>query len=90
MDRLIRIPGIQKRLGLNPILDLVPGFGDTRNFGAGLIASALIVAAWGFFLIMGVRDPDGGVKALWPISAGRERGWLSSIRHPRFRSRSRR
>jgi carbon starvation protein len=25
------------------------------------------VAAWGFFLIMGVRDPDGGVKALWPI-----------------------
>ncbi|MGB8168476.1 MAG: carbon starvation CstA 5TM domain-containing protein, partial [Chthoniobacteraceae bacterium] len=23
--------------------------------------------AWGFFLIMGVRDPDGGVKALWPI-----------------------
>lgn len=28
MDRLIRIPGVQKRLGLNPILDLVPGFGD--------------------------------------------------------------
>ena len=46
---------------------LIPSFGDTRNFGAGVIASALIVAAWGFFLIMGVRDPDGGVKALWPI-----------------------
>ncbi len=46
---------------------LVPSFGDTKNFGAGLVASALIVAAWGFFLIMGVRDPDGGVKALWPI-----------------------
>ncbi len=28
MDRLIRIPGVKKRLGLNPILDLVPGFGD--------------------------------------------------------------
>ena len=28
MDRLIRIPGLKKRLGLNPIIDLVPGFGD--------------------------------------------------------------
>jgi carbon starvation protein len=44
-----------------------PALADTKNFGAGIIASALIVAAWGFFLLMGVRDPDGGVKALWPI-----------------------
>ncbi|MEP6668141.1 MAG: carbon starvation CstA 5TM domain-containing protein, partial [Chthoniobacter sp.] len=46
---------------------LIPAFGDTKNSSAGVIASAFIVAAWGFFLIMGVRDPDGGVKALWPI-----------------------
>ena len=46
---------------------LIPSFGDTKNFAAGVIASALIVVAWGSFLIMGVRDPDGGVKALWPI-----------------------
>jgi carbon starvation protein len=26
-----------------------------------------MVLGWGFFLIMGVRDPEGGVKALWPI-----------------------
>ncbi|HET6408295.1 MAG TPA: carbon starvation CstA family protein [Chthoniobacteraceae bacterium] len=45
----------------------VPKFGDTRSMGAGIIASLLIVIGWGFFLIMGVRDPDGGVKALWPI-----------------------
>jgi carbon starvation protein len=32
-----------------------------------VIASLLIVIGWGFFLIMGVRDPEGGVKALWPI-----------------------
>ena len=41
--------------------------GDTSNVFAGAVASAVIVAAWGFFLIAGVRDPDGGVKALWPI-----------------------
>lgn len=44
-----------------------PRLGDVKNTWAGAVASAIIVAAWGFFLIMGVRDPDGGVKALWPI-----------------------
>jgi hypothetical protein len=44
MDRLIRIPGIKKRLGLNPILDLVPGFGD--------IATALVSLS---VLIYGIR-----------------------------------
>ena len=41
--------------------------GDTKKIGAGVFSSLLIVAAWGWFLIQGVRDPDGGVKALWPI-----------------------
>lgn len=44
-----------------------PRLGDTKSIGAGIFASGLIVAAWGFFLIAGVRDPNGGVKALWPI-----------------------
>ena len=44
MDRLIRIPGLKKRLGLNPILDLVPGIGD--------IAAAFISVS---VLIYGVR-----------------------------------
>ncbi len=41
--------------------------GDTKNTAANIFASLLIVSGWGFFLIAGVRDPDGGVKALWPI-----------------------
>jgi carbon starvation protein len=45
----------------------IPKLGDLRSFSAGVIASALIVIGWGFFLILGVRDPEGGVKALWPI-----------------------
>jgi carbon starvation protein len=41
--------------------------GDTRSHFANIFASLLIVCAWGYFLIQGVRDPDGGVKALWPL-----------------------
>jgi len=44
-----------------------PALGNTGSTSAGALASAIIVLGWGFFLIMGVRDPDGGVKALWPI-----------------------
>ena len=40
MDRLIRIPGVKRRLGLNPILDLVPGFGD---IAAALISISVLV-----------------------------------------------
>ena len=40
MDRLIRIPGLKKRLGLNPIVDLVPGFGD---IAAALVSVSVIV-----------------------------------------------
>jgi len=40
MDRLIHIPGLKKRLGLNPIIDLVPGFGD---IAVALVSVSVIV-----------------------------------------------
>jgi carbon starvation protein len=59
------------RVGRFMIQDLVGNvwrpFARTSWLPGNIIASALIVAAWGYFLYAGVNDPQGGIYQLFPL-----------------------
>ena len=44
-----------------------PRLKDTRSWLGNILATGLLVAAWGFFLYQGALDPEGIAKSLWPI-----------------------
>jgi carbon starvation protein len=59
------------RVGRFMIQDLVGNvwrpFARTSWLPANLVASAVIVGAWGYFLYAGVNDPLGGINQLFPL-----------------------